>query len=148
MISRGSFYEVLEVLNKEFNGHFLIGVDTSARMLSLTTVREFPISILTTSSALEGYTHPNVEVVDTLSIISDSDITTLNGFRCTNIERTIIDLLRYDRNPQVIVESLSHYYHSVGTTESWEELPNLMRREGVYSKFETYIEDAEDYYNN
>ena len=148
MITRESFYEVLELLNEDYEGNYVLGVDISARLLGLTNVFEFPITVLATSDALADFSHPNIEVVDTVSRPQNTEITIVNGYRCTNVERTLVDLLRYERNPQVIVESLAYYFHSIGTPEDWGNLPHVMRQNGVYEDFETYIEDAEDYYDN
>ena len=148
MITRGSFYEVLELLNADYEGNFVLGVDTSARMLGLTNVREFPITVLATSDALEDFSHPNIEIVGTIAMPQSNEITVVNGYRCTNVERTLVDLLHYERNPQVIVESLAYYFQSIGTPEDWGNLPQVMRQHGVYEDFETYIEDAEEYYYN
>ena len=146
MITRESFYEVLALVDNEFNGDYVIGVDTSARLLGLTNVREFPITILVTSDIASEFSNPNVEVVDTLDQLP-SKVVQVNGYNCTSVERTLIDLLYYERNPQVIVESLAYYYYTI-QDESWGTLPQLMNQHDLTDEFESYMEDAQDYYDN
>lgn len=70
------------------------------------------------------------------------DIIELGGIRYTSPAQTIFDLLRYDRDDQVILESLADWYY-----EHDESFDDLQVPDDLKSVFEDYREDAINYYN-
>lgn len=88
----------------------------------------------------------NIDDVDCIVVDSYSNleiVTYDNGIRCTSSRQTIIDLLRYDRDSQVIIEAIADWYFSHG--ESYEE---LTVPEDVQPLLDDYKEDAMYYYDN
>ncbi len=144
MISMSDFNNVVTMLREEIGDVFVIGVDMAASLWNLTNVFEYPITILTTEQLTINT--PNVEVLIVPSL-DENDIVERNGVRCTTVERTLVDLLRYERNPQVVCEALSYYYYNntFGETDSWKDFPRIAEEEGVLEEFESYIDDAIDY---
>ncbi len=67
-----------------------------------------------------------------------------DDLRYTTPEQTLIDLLKYDRSVQTILEALSNYYFKHG--ESFETLLPVLP-EALMETFEKYKTDAIEYYN-
>lgn len=150
MLSTTQIDRVITEIEGIIGEEVVLGVETSANLLGLSGVVSYPITVVTNSNEIydELNEMEHVEAIILTNPLVNSEIVTLGRYRCTSVERTILDLLRYDRNPQVIVESLAYYYHSVGVPEDWGNLPNLMRHNNLYEEFDSYIEDAEEYYDN
>ena len=64
--------------------------------------------------------------------------------QCTTVEQTLVDILKYDRDSQAIMESLSNYYFEHG--ESFDELISTLPSE-IITTFERYRVDSVEYYN-
>ena len=65
------------------------------------------------------------------------------GVRCTTLQQTIIDLLRNDRDDEVIQQCIASYYFSHNETFAGLELPD-----DVVPLFEDYREDSIHYFDN
>lgn len=65
------------------------------------------------------------------------------GVRCTTLQQTIIDLLRNDRDDEVIQQCIASYYFSHNETFDGLELPD-----DVVPMFEDYREDSIHYFDN
>lgn len=85
---------------------------------------------------IEGVECTVVDSYDSIDIVQE------RGMYCTSVEQTLIDLLRNDRDDQVIVESMADWYFS--HNESFEGL-NIP--DDIKELFDSYIEDAVDYYS-
>lgn len=85
----------------------------------------------------------NIPHVECIVVESFDNIDTVErcGFRVTSPVQTIIDMFRYDRDPSHIVEALADWYCSHNS--SFDELPIP---DDIREEFESYIEDAIDYY--
>lgn len=142
MITKVEFNEVIGRIRDQFGEQFILGVDTAASLLGLTNVYEFPITVITSDTNFNFPEDVRIEVIAVTEPIDSPQLVTVDGFLCTNIERTLRDLLTYDRDPQVVCESLSYYYYSVGVQESWGELPRLAESLGLLDEFNSYIDDA------
>lgn len=77
-----------------------------------------------------------VDSYDNLEVVYE------RGMYCTSVTQTLIDLLRNDRDDQVIVESMADWYFSHNESFDGLEIP-----EDIRELFESYIEDAVDYYS-
>ena len=85
---------------------------------------------------------PDVEctIVDNfehLNIINE------RGMLCTSVEQTIWDLLRNDRDRQVIIECIADWYFSHNESYDDLEVP-----EDISDIFWDYAEDAKHYYDD
>lgn len=85
---------------------------------------------------------PDVEctIVDNfehLNIINE------RGMLCTSVEQTIWDLLRNDRDQQVIIECIADWYFSHNESYDDLEVP-----EDISDIFWDYAEDAKHYYDD
>lgn len=77
-------------------------------------------------TVLDSY--DNLEVIDRV------------GLRCTSERQTIIDLLRYDRDPQVTIEAIADWYFNHNESYNGLEIP-----EDIQELFKSYAEDAIHY---
>ena len=80
-------------------------------------------------------------------IIVDSydnlDIVEKLGIRTTSEQYTLFDLLRNDRDPQVIIEAMADWYFRHGNTYDNLDVP-----EDIREIFDDYAEDAPHYYDD
>ena len=77
-------------------------------------------------------------LVDDLGEYS-GDVINIGGVRCTNIQRTICDLISYDECKQVLDEVLSDYLF---TGQDMLELCSMAERFGIKDKLDEEIEWA------
>jgi hypothetical protein len=136
---RTSISAVVENLRNEIGNGFVIGVDSASRLLGLSPNKGLPLTILSTQPLT--VTTPDVEVVIVENIVLDNAESSY-GAIVTSVEQTICDMLRYERNPQTIVEAMCHYYYSHGEPDTWGSLRQIAEDHGVLDAFEDYIEDA------
>ena len=73
---------------------------------------------------------------------SDLEIVELDGIRCTSARQTIWDLLRYDRDQQVIVEAIADWYFK--HNESFDDL-NIPA--DLQETFNSFVDDAIHYFD-
>lgn len=85
---------------------------------------------------MEGVECTVVDSYDNIEIIEE------RGIRCTSVTQTLIDLLRYDRDDQVILESIANWYFK--HSESFE---GLSLPDDVKPIFDSYADDAIHYYD-
>lgn len=74
---------------------------------------------------------------------SDLEIVELDGIRCTSARQTIWDLLRYDRDQQVIVEAIADWYFK--HNESFDDL-NIPA--DLQETFNSFVDDAIHYFDD
>lgn len=67
-----------------------------------------------------------------------------DGLFITTIERTICDLVSYDRREDFIIEALSDYHDRFG---SYDELFEVALKYNVLDEIKSLIDEIEDYYN-
>lgn len=135
--------KVVSSLKLSLSAPIVIGVESAAGFQGLSPVLRYPLTILSLTP---------IVVPDSAKIVIVSDIVLdaaweYCGALITSPEQTIIDLIRFDRDPQTITESLCEYYYSSKhcPPDTWGVLPSLMERWGLLSDFESYIEDALDH---
>lgn len=80
-------------------------------------------------TVLDSY--DNLEVIDRV------------GLRCTSERQTIIDLLRYDRDPQVTIEAIADWYFNHNESYNGLDIP-----EDIQELFKSYAEDAIHYFDD
>ena len=61
----------------------------------------------------------------------------------TEPERTLVDMIKLDCDPQTINESVSYFYSIHGN--DWTRLNALGEREGILEELQSYYEDAIDH---
>lgn len=71
------------------------------------------------------------------------DIVEIDGLTCTSPSQTIIDLLRYDRDPQVTIEAIADWYFTHNESYDGLEIP-----EDIKEAFDDYAEDAIHYFDD
>lgn len=86
---------------------------------------------------LEGVVCILVDSLDSIPYIVKNDI------KVTTEERTIIDLLRNDRDDQVIQEAMSYWYETHGQSFSDLNIPD-----DIKATFDSYVDDAIHYYDD
>ena len=74
---------------------------------------------------------------------SDLEIVELDGIRCTSARQTIWDLLRYDRDQQVIVEAIADWYFK--HNESFDDLNIPADLQEIFNSF---VDDAIHYFDD
>lgn len=87
----------------------------------------------------------NITEVDCSLIESYSglEIVELDGIRCTSARQTIWDLLRYDRDQQVIVEAIADWYFK--HNESFDDLNIPV---DLQETFNSFVDDAIHYFDD
>jgi len=92
------------------------------------------------------YSLQPIELDGVQCIVLDSyealEIQEIGGIRCTSVRQTIFDLLRYDRDDQVILESLADWYFDHNESYEGLDVP-----EDIRSIFDSYADDAIHYYD-
>lgn len=73
---------------------------------------------------------------------SDLEIVELDGIRCTSARQTIWDLLRYDRDQQVIVEAIADWYFNHN-----ESFDGLNIPADLQETFNSFVDDATHYFD-
>ena len=71
------------------------------------------------------------------------EITEQRGIRCTSETQTMWDLLRNDRDPQVIIECIADWYFKHGESYSDLDVPD-----DISELFWDYAEDAKYYFDD
>jgi hypothetical protein len=118
-------------------GQVTLGVESAASYLGISPTFGLPLTLLSTTPLdVQGLNATVVLVPD----INLANAIIYGQVTITSIEQTIIDLIRLDRDPQTITESLCDYYYSHG--ESWGDLPSLASTYGALKGLESYYEDA------
>ena len=119
---------------------FVLAYETSADFLFV--CNQDPHRLNLTVYCLEDFNLDGVEciVVDSYDNI---EIVDQNGIRCTSPRQTIIDLLRNDRNQTTTVECVAWWWHRHNYDFSTIDIPDDIREE-----YESYFEDAMDYYRH
>lgn len=86
----------------------------------------------------------NITMVDCnlIESYSDLEIVELDGIRCTSARQIIWDLLRYDRDQQVIVEAIADWYFK--HNESFDDL-NIPA--DLQETFNSFVDDAIHYFD-
>lgn len=74
---------------------------------------------------------------------SDLEIVELDGIRCTSERQTIWDLLRYDRDQQVIIEAIADWYFKHNESFDGLDIPTDLQE--VFSSF---VDDAIYYFDD
>lgn len=123
---------------KPFN--CILSLESAADMLGLSNG---PLRNKITVYSVENIVDEDIECikVDNYDNIKYLDA---EGIFITTKEQTLIDILKYDRDMQTILESLSNYYFL--HDESFEDFLKVMPEE-VRTTFEGYKQDAIEYYN-
>lgn len=144
VLSDDTFMQVLTSLRTQLEDPLVIGVETASKLNSLSPVSLYPLRLLSTTQ--KPLNVPDTELIIVSDIVLDG-AWDYCGALITSPEQTIIDLIRFDRDPQTITESLCEYYYSSKhcPQDTWGNLPSLMERWGLLSDFESYIEDALDH---
>lgn len=74
---------------------------------------------------------------------SNLEMVELDGIRCTSARQTIWDLLRYDRDQQVIVEAIADWYFK--HNESFDDLNIPADLQEIFNSF---VDDAIHYFDD
>jgi hypothetical protein len=123
-------------------GQVTLGVESAASYLGISPTFGLPLTLLSVTPLDVQGLNATVVIVPDINLAN----ALIDGqVKITSIEQTIIDLIRFDRDPQTITESMCYYYYSHGEEESWEDLPNLSESYGVLKELESYYEDAIDH---
>lgn len=80
------------------------------------------------------------EIVDSYDRL---DVVEIDGLRCTSETQTMWDLLRNDRDPQVIIECIADWYFKHGESYSDLDVPD-----DISELFWDYAEDAKYYFDD
>ena len=143
MQARPSSLQRIKRFEEQVNEKVVVGVESAAALLGLSKGNVFPLT----------YIHPS-----TLTLLNTGDtdaervslptgwtqvVISLDGVSVTSPEQTIIDLLKLNRDPQTIVESMEFYYHTVAGG-SWGPLRELAEQNGVVDVSDSFVEDALD----
>lgn len=86
---------------------------------------------------IQGVECTIIDSYDGLELVDDGVL------RCTSVQQTIIDLLRYDRDPQVTIEAIADWYYTHNESYAGLTLPA-----DVQPLFDDCAEDAINYYND
>lgn len=97
--------------------------------------------------AYHVYSTHELNIPDVDCIIVD-DFSNLNiieerGMKCTSVTQTMWDLLRNDRDQQVIIESIADWYFRHNESYDDLEVPD-----DIHDIFWEYAEDAKHYYDD
>ena len=125
-------------LGKLLNKEFIVCLETSASLHGLCNTSGYPVRIYATKEI--NLPDVKVEVIESIGVYKDK-LHKVDGYLFTNVETTIMEMLKKDGDPQTINESLCFYYYSV-QAESWGILPKLAEEYGVLDYFNSFKEDA------
>lgn len=120
----------------------ILSYETAASYLGLANEDGFPlvfhhrISDNINSSYMNGIYVKEIDLTNTKII---------NEIICTDEERTICELIKYDRDIQCILESLNKY---ISKNESIGLLRERAREYGIGQELEVFINGALEYYND
>lgn len=128
-----------EIKSKIGNLDCVLAYETAADYLGICDLCSDRPSFTVYSKEELGVDNIECTLVDSFDNI---DTIELNGLRCTSINQTIIDLLRDDRDADVIQQAMSYYYES--HNQSWDglEIPNEVK-----PIFDDYEYDAIHFYD-
>lgn len=126
-------------LIRELQEHhkFIISLESAADLLELSN--EATISKITVFSENEL----NIDILD-CHIVDDIDkvpVCFQHGIKVTSVSRTIIDLISYKCDEQVIMESLAQYYYDHNYSYAGLDVP-----QNISIEFEQYKEWGQEYY--
>ena len=119
----------------------ILAYETAADFLGINEGLAYQRGSLTVYSLKEL----NIQDVDCILVSSFNDIKfeVVRGIRVTTAEQTIIDLLRHNRDDQVIQEAMSYWYETHN-----QSFDNLNIPDDIRDIFNSYVDDAIHYYDN
>lgn len=118
-------------------GSFTLGVESAASYHGISPTWGLPLTILSTEPLDVAGLPVEVVIVPDIELAGSVQHGTAT---VTGVEQTIVDMLRFDRSPQTIVESLCDYYFSRNNT--WGTLPEVASRFNILEDLESYYDDA------
>ena len=120
----------------------MLSYETAASYLGLANEDGFPLIFHHTIYDNINSSYMNGIYVKEMDL---TNIKIVNGIICTDEERTICELIKYDRDIQCVLESLNKY---MSKNESIELLEERAKEHGVGKELGILIDDALDYYND
>jgi hypothetical protein len=132
------FTNHLDVENTVRNVDCIVAMESAASYLGIDNMPNRDVLFVYSLEQLniKGVVCTIVDSFDSIDFIEQ------NGIRCTSVKQTIYDLLRYDRDDQVIQESLADYYYSHDESFDGLDIPD-----DIIDIFESYREDSIHYYD-
>lgn len=125
------------------NENILLCRETAAAFMGLSNGWGIPCKFYTTNKGIMNSRYVRgipVEKID-MDNIWESD-----GIYCTDRERTICELIKFDCDIQTILESMSNYYYENDGSFT-NVLLSMVKQHGIEGQFNGYVQDAIDYYN-
>lgn len=123
-------------------GDLILSYETAASYLGLANEDGFPLIFHHTISDNINSSYMNGIYIKKIDL---TNIKIVNEIICTDEERTICELIKYDRDIQCILESLNKY---MSKNESIGLLRERAKEYDVEQELEIFIDDALEYYND
>lgn len=125
------------------NEKILLCRETAAAFMGLSNGWGIPCMFYTINKGIINSTYIQSIQVDEINMDNTWES---NGVYCTNKERTICELIKFDCDIQAILESMSNYYYE--NDESFTDtLLNMVKQYDIEEQFTSFMQDAIDYYN-
>lgn len=122
----------------------VVGLESASSILGLSQNWVFPLTILSKNELTLDNSTMNVpyELV-VAPDMADSAAILRAGIPVTGTAQTIIDMIRYDRDPQTITEAISSVmFSTVNEDVDLNSLRDLADVHGVLDELESYVPDA------
>lgn len=131
------------IVNTVFkNEKIVLCRETAASYLGLSNGWGIPIRYYTESNETYNSSYMTGTTVENLDSLNTTEI---DNILSTDEETTICELIIYECDYQAILESMSNYYYE--RNESFGKLLEKVKELNIQDKFNRYIEDAINYYN-
>lgn len=129
----------LDIYNKLLGVNCILAYETASDYLGMNSMADRPSYIIYTENYIDDSDLECI-IVDYLDTIP---YMVKNSIKVTTEEQTIIDLLRNDRDVQVIQESMSYWYETHNQSFDDLNIPDDIR-----DIFNSYVDDAIHYYDD
>lgn len=125
------------------NEEILLCRETAAAFMGLSNGWGIPCKFYTTNKDIINSTYIQGIPVDKINM---DNVWGSDGIYCTNKERTICELIKFDCDIQAILESMSNYYYENDECFT-DALLSMVKQYDIEEQFNGFIQDAIDYYN-